>query len=165
MPVPTRAGRSAKFKAAQRPGKHKRMTMKKYASALAALGAALSLVAFVPAAEAFHGGGGGGGFHGGFGGGHFGGGHYGGHGFGGGHVRSFSDRGFAGPRMVRNYGGHRGDWHHGGHGGHHHWHGGRWYGYGPGIYFGDPYYDDDYYDVAYYGCYWSYGRRECCFVY
>jgi hypothetical protein len=126
---------------------NKEAYMKRYVSMLAAAGAALSLAAFVPAADAAHGGGGGGHFSGGHGGGHFGGGHFGGGHFGGGH--------FGGHRLARNFGGHHG------HGGH--WRGGRgFYGWGPAIYFGDPYYDDYYDDYDYgYDCYWRHGRRYC----
>jgi hypothetical protein len=62
--------------------------------------------------------------------------------------------------MARNFGGHHGGWGGRGHG-HGHWHGGGWYGWGPGIYLGDPYYDDDYYDYS--DCYWRYGRRYCSY--
>ncbi|AGK59954.1 hypothetical protein HYPDE_41428 [Hyphomicrobium denitrificans 1NES1] len=138
----------------ERGSKSTEVHMRKHISALAALGAALSLAAFVPAADAAHVGGGGGFSAGGHGGGGFsGGGHAGG---------GFAARGgsFGGSRMARNFGGgHHGGWH-GGHGGH--WRGGGWYGWGPAIYFGDPYYDDYYdYDYDYADCYWRHGRRFC----
>ena len=105
--------------------------MKKYVSALAALGAAISFATFVPAADA----------------GHFGG-HMGGHmSMGGmGHMHSFN----GGHHMAGDFGRH--------HGGH--WRGGGWYGYGwgPSIYIGD---DDYYYDDDYDYCYWRHGRRFC----
>src|SRR5262249_115030 len=112
--------------------------MKKYISALAALGAALSFAMFVPPADAGHFGGQMGGGMGGHMG-HMGGRMGGMHAFNGGH------------HMAGNFGRHHGD----------HWRGGGWYGsgWGPGIYIGDDdyYYGDDYYDY----CYWRHGRRFC----
>lgn len=113
--------------------------MKKHIGALAALGVALSLAAFVPAAEAAHFGGGPGG------------------GFGNGH--------FGGTHMVRDYRGRHGGWH-GGRGwrGGSHWRGGGgWYGWGPSIFLGAPYYSDGYYDYDYSDCYWRHGRRYCSY--
>jgi hypothetical protein len=146
--------------------------MKKYVSALAALGAALSLAAFVPLANA-HPGGGGGGMGGGggrsMGGGGMGGGGGGGRSIGGGHSAGFaSSMSRSGPsghvgsnfgrsgHVAGNYGGH-GD--HGVHGHHGHFRGGVFvYGYGPD-YYDDSYDNDDYYDSD--RCYYRYHRRIC----
>jgi hypothetical protein len=116
----------------------KRKQMRKYISAFAALGAALSFATFVPIADARSGGSTGGGSNvSGGAGGHGGGGH--------------ASGGRSGGHVAGNFGGRSG---YGGRGHGGHWRGGG-IGYGAGVYLGDAY-DDDYDS-----CYYRRGRRIC----